>query len=133
MTQPTADEAEAQAVAAEKKWLDEVYQPTAVDLTVRTVITGMIIGAVMCFANLYVVLKTGWSVGVTITASIMAWSFWSAISGVLGPKWKLGMHENNAMASVASAAGYMTGGGNMAPGDVLVIETPGGGGYGAPA
>lgn len=123
MTQPTADEAEAQAVAAEKKWLDEVYQPTALDLTVRTVITGMIIGAVMCFANLYVVLKTGWSVGVTITASIMAWSFWSAISGVLGPKWKLGMHENNAMASVASAAGYMTGGGNMAALPALIILT----------
>ncbi len=123
MTQETPEQAEAKALAAEKKWLDEVYQPNAVDLTVRTVITGMIIGAVMCFANLYVVLKTGWSVGVTITASIMAWSFWSAISGVLGPKWKLGIHENNAMASVASAAGYMTGGGNMAALPALIILT----------
>jgi len=121
--QPTHEEIEAKALASEKKWLDEVYQPNAIDLTVRTVITGMIIGAVMCFANLYVVLKTGWSVGVTITASIMAWSFWSAISGVLGPKWKLGIHENNAMASVASAAGYMTGGGNMAALPALIILT----------
>ena len=114
MSTLSPEEAEAQALAAEKKWLDEVYQPNAVELTVRAIITGMVVGCLMCFANLYVVLKTGWSVGVTITACIMAWSFWSAVSSVLGPKWRMGILENNAMGSVASAAGYMTGGGNMA-------------------
>jgi uncharacterized oligopeptide transporter (OPT) family protein len=117
------EEAEAQALAAEKKWLDEVYQPNAVELTVRAIITGMVVGCLMCFANLYVVLKTGWSVGVTITACIMAWSFWSAVSSVLGPKWRMGILENNAMGSVASAAGYMTGGGNMAALPALIILT----------
>lgn len=123
MSTLTPEQVEAQALESEKKWLAEVYQPNAIDLTVRSVITGMVIGAVMCFANLYVVLKTGWSVGVTITACIMAWSFWSAAASILGPKWKMGILENNAMGSVASAAGYMTGGGNMAALPALIILT----------
>jgi OPT family oligopeptide transporter len=120
---PSPEQAEAVALEAEKQWLRQVYQPNAVDLTVRAVITGMVVGVLMCFANLYVVLKTGWSVGVTLTASIMAWSFWSAVARVFGPKWKLGIHENNAMGTAASAAGYMTGGGNMAALPALIILT----------
>ncbi|MFT3711876.1 MAG: OPT family oligopeptide transporter [Archangium sp.] len=119
----TPEQQEAQALEAEKKWLDTVYQPNATELTVRAVITGMLVGGLMCFANLYVVLKTGWSVGVTITACIIAWSFWSAIAGVLGPKWRMAMLENNATGTVASGAGYMTGGGNMAALPALIILT----------
>lgn len=121
--QLTPEQLEAQAIEAEKLWLKNVYQPNAIELTVRAVITGMLVGGLMCFANLYVVLKTGWSVGVTITACIIAWSFWSVIARVLGPKWKMGMLENNATGTVASGAGYMTGGGNMAALPALIILT----------
>ncbi|MFO0595510.1 MAG: OPT family oligopeptide transporter [Myxococcaceae bacterium] len=119
----TPEQLEAQALEAEKKWLAEVYQPGAVEMTVRSVITGMLLGCLMCFANLYVVLKTGWSVGVTITACIVAWAIWTAVASVLGPKWRMGILENNFMGSVASAAGYMTGGGNMAALPALIMLT----------
>ena len=49
----------------ERRWLAEVYQPNARQLTVRAVIAGMLLGGQMCLSNLYVVLKTGWSLGVT--------------------------------------------------------------------
>ncbi len=114
---------DAEALALEKKWLAELYQPDAPQLTVRAVITGMILGAVMCLANLYIVLKTGWSVGVTITACIMAWSIFALVGKVVGPKGHMGVLENNAMGSVASAAGYMTGGGNMAALPALIMLT----------
>ena len=43
-------------------------------LTLRAVLVGMAIGAVMCLSNLYVILKTGWSLGVTLTACILAFA-----------------------------------------------------------
>ncbi len=114
---------DAEALALEKKWLAELYQPNSPQLTARAVITGMLLGAVMCLANLYIVLKTGWSVGVTLTACIMAWAIFSLVGRALGPKHHMGILENNAMGSVASAAGYMTGGGNMAALPALIMLT----------
>lgn len=37
-------------------------------LTPRAIVVGMLIGAVMCLSNIYVFFKTGWSMGVTLTA-----------------------------------------------------------------
>lgn len=119
MASPT----DAEALELEKKWLAEIYQPDAPQLTVRAVLTGMVLGVVMCVANLYIVLKTGWSVGVTITACIMAWSIFALAGKLVGPRAHMGMLENNAMGSVASAAGYMTGGGNMAALPALIMLT----------
>src|SRR5688572_20060169 len=120
--------APAQPVAdPERVWLETVYKKGVRQLTIRAVISGMIIGMLMCLSNLYVVLKTGWSVGVTITACILAYAFFTAITAVMrklrfspSPFSDL---ENNAMGSVASAAGYMTGGGNMAAIPALLILT----------
>src|SRR5262245_55299926 len=96
----------------EATWLRDVYQPNATNLTVRAVVGGMLIGVVMCLSNIYVFFKTGWSLGVTITACILAFSTFRVLQ-TLGAK-PLGLLENNALTTVASGAGYMTGGGNMA-------------------
>jgi uncharacterized oligopeptide transporter (OPT) family protein len=97
----------------ERYWLENVYQGGARQLTVRAVISGMLIGMVMCLSNLYVVLKTGWSIGVTLTACIFAFSVFKLLRRLGVFKDDFSPLENNAMGSVASAAGYMTGGGNM--------------------
>ncbi|MGZ3424557.1 MAG: OPT family oligopeptide transporter [Polyangiales bacterium] len=96
------------------RWLREVYRPNDRQLTVRAVITGMLIGGVMSLSNLYIVLKTGWSFGVTITAGILAFVIFQLGKRMGLVKTEFGMLENNAMQSVASAAGYMTGGGTVA-------------------
>lgn len=99
----------------ERKWLREVYAgDDARQLTVRAVIAGMVLGAVLSLSNLYVALHTGWSFGVTITAGILAFAFFSLLERMKLLKTPFGMLENNAMQSVASAAGYMTGGGTVA-------------------
>ena len=82
-----------------------------------------VLGAVMALSNLYVFLKTGWSLGVTITACILAWAFFRAVQAARLTRRPFGPLENNAMASVASSAGYMTGGGNMSALGALVILT----------
>ena len=105
----------------EAVWLREVYRPNDVNLTVRAVIAGALIGVVMCLSNIYVFFKTGWSLGVTITACILAFAVFQGLRA-LGAK-PLGMLENNALTTVASGAGYMTGGGNMAAYGALLMVT----------
>jgi OPT oligopeptide transporter protein len=61
------------AETAEHRWLRTVYRPGVPQLTVRAVVVGMLLGALMCLSNLYVVLKVGWSFGVTITACVVAY------------------------------------------------------------
>ena len=92
-------------------------------LTVRAIVVGMLIGAVMCLSNIYVFFKTGWSLGVTLTACILAFSVFQALSAARIARRPLGALENNALTTVASGAGYMTGGGNMAAFGALLMVT----------
>ncbi|HLP25014.1 MAG TPA: OPT family oligopeptide transporter, partial [Acidobacteriota bacterium] len=55
----------------EAEWLNKTYQPNATNLTIRAAVIGMVIGAAMSLSNLYVFFKTGWSMGVTLTACIL--------------------------------------------------------------
>ncbi|HKQ70558.1 MAG TPA: OPT family oligopeptide transporter [Polyangiaceae bacterium] len=94
-----------------RRWLKDVYRGDRVpQLTLRSVITGMGLGGVMALSNLYVGFKTGWSLGVTITACILAYAIFSGLSVVV-PRLRekeFTILENNMMSSVASAAGYMS-------------------------
>jgi len=103
---PTNDENE-----AARKWLKEVYRGDRVpQLTFRAVVTGMVLGGVMALSNLYVGFKTGWGLGVTITACILAYALFSTLQRVFPHlrNKEFTILENNMMSSVASAAGYMS-------------------------
>src|SRR5690242_9586174 len=71
-------------------------------LTARAVVVGMLIGAVMCLSNIYVFFKTGWSLGVTLTACILAFAVFQALQAARIVKVPLGALENNALTTVAS-------------------------------
>ena len=113
----------AAATDIEAAWLRDTYKPDAPNLTVRAAIGGMLIGAVMCLSNLYVFFKTGWSMGVTLTACILAFAAFQVLQGMRLAKRPLTILENNALTTVASGAGYMTGGGNMAAFGALLMVT----------
>ncbi len=93
-------------------WLKNVYKGDTIQLTVRAVIMGIILGGVMSLTNLYIGLKTGWGLGVTITASILSFSIWKMLRAALPKVFRTDMTllENNSMKSTASSAGYSTGG-----------------------
>ncbi len=97
----------------ERHWYETVYQGDHVpQLTWRSLIMGMLLGGFMSLSNLYVGLKTGWGLGVAITACILSYAIWNALHAVF-PKWtgsEMTILENNAMQSTASSAGYSTGG-----------------------
>ena len=66
----------------ETDWLERVYQGESGQLTVRAVIGGMAIGALKCLSNLYVFFKTGWSMGVTLTACILAFASFQGLKAI---------------------------------------------------
>src|SRR5262245_5139420 len=97
----------------EQFWFKEVYQGDHLpQLTVRAVVMGSLIGVIMCASNLYVGLKTGWGLGVVVTASILSFAIYGGLvklaPAIFGKQ--MSILENNAMASTASSAGYSTGG-----------------------
>ncbi len=70
---------------------------------------GCLLGAVMSLSNLFVGLKTGWGLGIAITACILSFTLGALLrrSGLLSSN--LSILENNCMQSAASSAGYSTG------------------------
>jgi hypothetical protein len=61
----------------ERVWYENYYQgDDQPQLTARAVIMGMLLGGVMSLSNLYVGLKTGWGLGVAITACVLSYAIW---------------------------------------------------------
>lgn len=107
----------------EQYWLTKVYRGNVKQLTVRAVVMGMLIGAVMSVSNLYVGLKIGWGMGVTITAAILAYAIFRVLERIL-PGGEFTDLENNAMQSVASAAGFMSSAGLVSAIPALMLLQP---------
>lgn len=97
----------------ELRWYREVYQGGSMkQLTVRAVVMGAFLGGFMSLSNLYIGLKTGWGLGVAITACVLSYTIWKTLRTLLPFMFTSDMTilENNCMQSAASSAGYSTGG-----------------------
>ncbi|MGE3405948.1 MAG: OPT family oligopeptide transporter [Pirellulales bacterium] len=109
-----------------RDWLANVYQGDHIrQLSPRSIVTGMLIGGVMSISNLYVGLKTGWGLGVTITACIIAYAVFNVLQKVV-PAYRdnhFTILENYTMSSAASAAGYMASAGLVSAIPALVMLT----------
>ena len=88
-------------------WLENVYRGDMAQLTIRSAITGFLLGGVLSATNLYIGAKTGWTLGVGLTSVILAFAAFRLMSA-LGSR-DMTILENNASQSIATAAGYMTG------------------------
>ena len=96
---------------SEEEWYAKIYRGDSVpQLTVRATIMGSILGFALAFTNLYIGLKTGWGLGVAITACILSYAVWNIFLQRGWAKSPMTVLENNCMQSTASAAGYSTGG-----------------------
>jgi OPT family oligopeptide transporter len=88
-------------------WLKNVYRGDMPQLTLRSALTGVLLGGILSLTNLYVGIRTGWSLGVGITSVILAFAAFKLLSKI-GLGTDLTILENNAMQSIATSAGYMT-------------------------
>jgi len=88
-------------------WFENVWRGDMPQLTLRSAATGMCLGGVLSLTNLYVGAKTGWTLGVGITSVILAFALFKVLATLrIGQEFTI--LENNAMQSIATAAGYMT-------------------------
>jgi uncharacterized oligopeptide transporter (OPT) family protein len=93
----------------ELEWFEKYYRGDIPQLTLRAVAIGMVLGGAMSLSNLYVGLKTGWGLGVAITACILSFSSGALLQRIGLLRTNLSILENNCMQSTASSAGYSTG------------------------
>jgi len=87
-------------------WFENVWRGDMPQLTLRSAVTGFLLGGVLSATNLYVAAKTGWTLGVGLTSVILAFALYRAFSR-LGAR-DMTILENNCVQSIATAAGYMT-------------------------
>ena len=84
------------------------------ELTLRALLTGLLLGAVLTPSNIYSGLKIGWSFNMSIIALLVGFAFWQGLAKVLGrPAWSL--HESNISQTTASSAASIISSGLVAP------------------
>ncbi len=88
-------------------WATEVYRGDVPQLTIRSALTGFLLGGILSATNLYIGAKTGLTLGVGVTSVILAFAVFRAMARA-GLAHDFSVLENNAMQSIATAAGYMT-------------------------
>jgi uncharacterized oligopeptide transporter (OPT) family protein len=98
-----------EAIAArDARWRREVYVEGAPQLTVRALLTGVVLGGILSASNLYIGLKIGWSFGMGLTTAVVGFALWAAIRRTLPSLTPFGILENNVSQTAASAAAYMS-------------------------
>ncbi len=116
----------------EAEWYERAYRgDDAPQLTIRAVLMGSGLGFFLAFTNVYIGLKTGWHLGVAITACILSYAIWNGMLKIGVAKTPMSILENNCMQSTASSAGYSTGGTMVSAIPALLMlsvtpENPGG-------
>jgi OPT family oligopeptide transporter len=110
-------------------WMKNVYRGNQErQLTVRAFVASALIGALMAVSNLYVGLKSGWGLGVTITAAVIAFAVFKTLETVTAAVRKnamqpLSMLENCTILSSASAAGSISSAGLVSAIPALYLIT----------
>ncbi len=84
------------------------------ELTLRALLTGLLLGAVLTPSNIYSGLKIGWSFNMSIIALLVGFAFWQSLTKMRGgPIWSL--HESNINQTTASSAASIISSGLVAP------------------
>ena len=87
-------------------WLKNVFRGDMPQLTIRSALTGALLGAVLAATALYIGAKTGITIGVGLTSVILAFALYRAMNRA-GIASDFTILENNCTQSIATASGYM--------------------------
>ncbi len=88
-------------------WFENVFRGDLPQLTLRSGLTGFLLGGILSATNLYIGGKAGVTLGVNLTSVILAFVMFRLLAR-FGLAKDFTILENNAMQSIATAAGYMT-------------------------
>jgi putative OPT family oligopeptide transporter len=95
---------------------------TTPQLTLRAVSTGMLFGGLLSLCNIYLGLKIGWGMNMSITAALLGFGFWQVSTRVLGLR-RFNILENNINQTAASSAASISSAGLVAPIPALTMLT----------
>ena len=87
-------------------WLENIYRGDMPQLTIRSAVTGFLLGGILSATALYISAKTGITIGVGLTSVILAFALYRILHGA-GMAQDFTILENNCTQSIATAAGYM--------------------------
>jgi uncharacterized oligopeptide transporter (OPT) family protein len=89
-------------------WLENVYRGDMPQLTIRSALTGFLLGGVLSATALYIGAKIGILIGVGLTSVILSFAIFRGLAR-LGLASDYTILENNCTQSIATAAGYTVG------------------------
>jgi OPT family oligopeptide transporter len=87
-------------------WFKNVYRGDMAQLTLRSGLTGFLLGGILSATGLYIGAKTGLSLGVGLTSVILAFALFRSMAAA-GLAKDYTILENNCTQSIATAAGYV--------------------------
>lgn len=95
---------------------------TTPQLTVRAVLTGVLLGSVLSACNIHTGLTIGWGLNMSFLAVLLSYAFWQALHRGLGTRpWTL--QENNINQTACSAGAAVSSAGLVAPIPALTMLT----------
>lgn len=109
-------------MAEQESYYARFSSETPIRLTLRAILTGMILGGILALCNIYIGLKVGWGMGVSVTAALMGFGFWKVVRLVFGGT-EFSIYENNMNHTAASSAAAISSAGLVAPIPALTILT----------
>jgi len=87
-------------------WLTNVFRGDMPQLTVRSGITGFLLGGILAATAMYVLAKTGIGIGVGLTSVLLSFAIFRALSNARIAS-DFSVLENNCTQSIATSAGYV--------------------------
>ena len=87
-------------------WFRNVFRGDMPQLTLRSALTGFLLGGVLAATALYIAAKTGITIGVGLTSVILAFAIYRGMNRA-NIATDFTILENNCTQSIATAAGYM--------------------------
>ena len=87
-------------------WLTHLYRGDMAQLTLRSAITGFLLGGVLAATAMYILAKTGIGIGVGLTSVLLSFAMFRSLS-TAGVAKDFTVLENNATQSIATSAGYV--------------------------
>lgn len=87
-------------------WLKNVYRGDMAQLTLRSGLTGFLLGGILTATSVYIGAKTGISIGVGLTSVILSFAMYRILAKS-GAIQDFTILENNCTQSIATAAGYV--------------------------
>lgn len=101
----------AEVTVATKSQKPLLHDEVASELTFRAVFSGLLVGSLIGASNVCIGLKIGWTFGASITAAVISFALFKAMSGMISRPY--GAKENLITATAGSAAGTMASAGGF--------------------